>query len=155
MGSVSLFLFSFFFLFLSSPLLSFVHKSTAIVRIRVHPLSTSTNKHTLRIKERRTAPMAKDDFLICEVVLGVVFGAFFVTIVGLGVYNCLQRRNHMLMLEAECVKLDAMAEEKQQKLNWLTSVTDLADNGDLFLDDVSSNMSFNSRGSRASNAVQL
>lgn len=99
--------------------------------------------------------MAKDDFLICEVVLGVVFGALFVTIVGLGVYNCLQRRNRMLMLEAECVKLEAMAEEKQQKLNWLTSVTDLADDGGLFLDDMSSNASFNSRGSRASNAVQL
>jgi hypothetical protein len=92
--------------------------------------------------------MAQDDFVICEVVVGVAFCVIFVTIVGVGIYNCLQRKARMAMLQNQCDEVEAMTAEQQLKLKWITGVTNLADNESLFTDDFTSNASFNSRKSQ-------
>lgn len=92
--------------------------------------------------------MTQDALFICEIVLGAVFGAVLVAIAGLGVHACVRRSNRVTVLQQQCVELTAQAEEKQQKLKWLTGVDNLAENESLFADETTSNGSFASRGSR-------
>ncbi|KPI83534.1 hypothetical protein ABL78_7433 [Leptomonas seymouri] len=81
------------------------------------------------------------DFVACEIVLGVVFGAVFVSIFGMGVYSCLQRRSRMTKLQKQCEEVAAETEEKQQKLKWITGMPNLADDDSLLADDTSVNAS--------------
>ncbi|KAG5477708.1 hypothetical protein LSCM1_05004 [Leishmania martiniquensis] len=89
--------------------------------------------------------MDSDLFLLIETATAGIFGVVLLTLIGIGIFACVQRARRVKKREQECADLLAMLTEKQQQLQWLTGIRDITDNSDLFNDlDLSS--AWSSRG---------
>ncbi|KPA79067.1 hypothetical protein ABB37_05597 [Leptomonas pyrrhocoris] len=92
--------------------------------------------------------MALDTFTIVAIVIGIVFGAVFITLICLSVFTCLIYRRRMTALSNQCAEVTSMTEETRKKLSCVTGVVNTADNESMFSDNGSANASFVSGGSR-------
>lgn len=92
--------------------------------------------------------MNVDSFLIFEAVAAGVFGIVLIALLAVSIHACVQRSSRMRERRCDCEELKDMIAEKEQKLNWLTGVPELANDTDLFADDGASNGSRMSRSTR-------